>query len=176
MGASPSEQLRRGQSPLSQANAPGPTLLGLLSLLPPQYRWTLKNFYTYIAEFLPLTASLTLTRQVGIAADSDFIVTYASAIVTDTLNTTQLGFVPQLVQLQDAAAGANFFLQPAHFMNVYGDATSPGIFAIPYVMRASGTLSVQHQNLEATDRNVRIAFPGFKSYPDTDTRQRQWQA
>lgn len=176
MGAGPVEQLRRGQSPMTQANAPGPTLLGLLSLLPPNYRWTMKRFYGYPTEFLPLTASTTLTNQIGIQADSDFIITYATCIVTDTTNLIQLPFIPQLVQLQDAAAGSNFFLIPEHAMNVYGDATQPGIFAVPYVMRASSTLSVQHQNLEATNRNVRIAFQGFKSWPGTDTRDPKWQS
>lgn len=175
MGASPIEQTRYGQSPLTQTNAPGPTLLGLLSLLEPQFRWTVKRFYGYVTEFLTLGASATATNQIGIQADTDFIITYATCIVTDSTNLIQLPFIPQLVQLQDAAAGSNFFLLPEHAMNVYGDAANPGIFAVPYVMRASSTLSVQHQNLEATARNVRCAFQGFKSWPGTDTRRAEWQ-
>lgn len=171
----PQTQRRMGNEPMANTQSPAPTLLGLLSLLPPQFRWTRKNFYGYPTEFLPLTASLTLTNQIGIQSDSDFIITYATCIVTDTTNLIQLSFIPQLVQLQDAAAGQSFFLIPVHAMNVYGDASAPGIFAVPYVMRAASTLSVQHQNLEATNRNVRCAFMGFKSYPGTDTRQAQWQ-
>lgn len=150
---------------------PGPTLLGVLSLLPPIYRWTRKTFFGYVTEFLPLTANLTIANSLGIQADSDFIICYATCIVTDVTNLVQIPFIPQLVQLTDAAAGNAFFLQPEHAMNVYGDAANPGIFANPVVMRAATTLQVQHQNLEAFNRNVRCAFNGFRSYPGTDTRK-----
>lgn len=172
---SPVQETRFGQSPLANPGAPGPTLLGLLSLLPPEFRWTLKNFYGYVAEFLPLTANLTQNVPVGIQQDSDFIITYATCTVTDVTNLISPAFVPQLVQLQDAAAGASFFLLPSHFMNVYGDAATPGIFAVPYVMGRSSTLTVIHTNLEAVNRNVRSTFNGFKSYPGTDTRDPRWQ-
>jgi hypothetical protein len=175
MGASPIDQARRGESAVANINSPGPTLLGLLSLLPPEFRWTLKNFYAYVAEMLPLVASATQNVPVGIQQDSDFIISYPTCIVTDVTNLIQVPFIPQLVQLQDAAAGASFFLNPMHAMNVYGDASQPGVFAIPYVMGRSSTLSVIHQNLEATNRNVRCSFSGFKSYPGTDTRDPRWQ-
>lgn len=167
----PQADIKRGGFPGST----GPTLMGLLSLLPPQYRWTRKNFFSYVTEFLPLTASLTITNSISIQGDSDFIITFATAVVTDTTNLIQLAFVPQLVQLTDAASGTALFSQPVHFMNVYGDAMNPGIFANPQVMRAATTLQVAHQNLEATNRNVRVAFNGFRSYPGTDTRDSKWQ-
>ena len=172
----PRGDLSRGQFPATSPTQPaGPTLLGLLSLLEPQYRWTRKTFFGYVTEFLTLGVSATVTNQVGIQSDSDFLITYATCIVTDTTNLIQLPFIPQLVQLYDSAAGVSFFLLPEHAMNVYGDAMNPGIFAIPYVMRAASTLGVQHQNLEATARNVRCAFNGFRSYPGTDTRDPKWQ-
>lgn len=175
MGASPQEQIRRGQSPAAQANSPGPTLLGFLSLLPPQFRWTVKNFYGYNTSFLPLTASLTLTKQIAIASDSHFIICYATCIVTDTANTTQLAFIPQLITLQDSAAQSNLFLSAVHAMSLYGDASAPGVLSVPYILSPATTLGVTHQNQEATDRNVYVSFYGLKSYPGTDTRQAQWQ-
>jgi hypothetical protein len=172
MGASVQAQVQRGGYPNAKE---GPTLLGTLSLLEPQFRWTRKNFFGYVTEFLTLGASATVTNSVTIQGDSDFIITYATAIVTDSANTTQVSFPPQLVQLTDAAAGVNFFLLPEHFLNVYGDAQNPGIFSDPIVMRAATTLQVQHQNLEAVARNVRCAFNGMRSYPGTDTRDPRWQ-
>ncbi len=68
-----------------------------------------------------------------------------------------------------------FFLTPQHFNNVYGDGMNPGIFPSPYVLRQATSLAVQHQNLETTARVVRCGFMGFKSYPQTDTRYKQWQ-
>lgn len=158
--------------PLAQ---PGPTLLGVLSTLPPQFRWTRKNFFGYTAEFLTLAASGTETKAIAIQGDSDFILSYAEAIVTDSTNLIQLAFVPQLVQLTDAAAGVNYFLSPEHFNSVYGDAQNPGIFPTPIILRAATSMNVTHQNLEATARNVRCAFNGIRSYPGTDTRDPSWQ-
>lgn len=171
---SPMQDMRQGGSTGGLA-PPGPTLLGTLSLLQPQFRWTRKNLFMYGCEFLPLTASIALTQTIGIAADSDFIITFADAIVTDTTNLIQLPFVPQLVQLTDSAAGMAFFLLPQHFNVVYGDAQNPGVWSSPYVMRQATSLLVAHTNLEATNRNVRCSFQGFKSYPNTDTRHAKWQ-
>lgn len=172
MGASPADQIRRGQSPLAAPNQPGPTLLGLLSLLAPQFRWTLKTFYSYPTFFNPLTASVTLTNQIQIDSQSHFILTYATCIVTDATNLIQIPFIPQLVQFIDSSSQSQLFQQATHAMNVYGDASQPGIFAIPYPISPSATFSVQHQNLEATNRLTFVALNGFKSYPGTDTRAR----
>jgi len=154
---------------------PGPTLLGLLSLLQPQYRWTRKMYFVYGTDFNTLAGSTTTTNTIGIAGDSDFIVTFANCIVTDSTQLIQLPFIPQLVQLTDSSLGMAFFLTPQHANNVYGDGMNPGIFPSPYVLRQATSLAVQHQNLETTARVVRCGFMGFKSYPQTDTRYKQWQ-
>ena len=167
----PVTQMQRGQDPMTNAMSPGPTLLGLLSLLPPQFRWTLKNFYSYPTFFNPLTASTTLTNTIQIDSASHFIITYALCTCTDTSNATQLSFISQLVQMIDSSSQSQLFQQQTHAMNVYGDASNPGIFAIPYPISPSATFSIQHQNLEATNRNVYVALCGFKSYPKTDVRR-----
>lgn len=170
------DQPRRMQTPGAAPSAPAaPPLLGTLSLLEPQYRWTRKDLFAYGTEFLTLGASTTTTNTIGIQGDTDFIVTFAMCTVTDSANTTQLTFIPQLVMLSDASSGMSFFNIPLHAMNVYGDAQNPGVFAIPRVLRAATSMSVQHQNLEATARNVRCAFMGFRSWPGTDTRDPRWQ-
>lgn len=173
MGSPAQDRARGGAGqPLAQ---PGPTLLGVLSTLPPQFRWTRKTFFGYTTDFLTLGASATVSNSIAIQGDSDFILSYATSIVTDSTNLIQLSFVPQLVQLVDAAAGINFFLSPEHFNNVYGDAQNPGIFPTPIILRAATSMNVIHQNLEATARNVRCAFNGMRSYPGTDTRDPRWQ-
>lgn len=173
MGNPATDRARGGAGmPLAQ---PGPTLLGVLSTLPPKFRWTVKSFFGYVTEFLTLAASGTATLAVNIQGDTDFILSYAEAVVTDSTNLIQLAFVPQLVQLQDAAAGINFFQSPEHFNSVYGDAQNPGIFPTPIILRAATSMNVTHQNLEATARNVRCAFNGLRSRPGTDTRDPNWQ-
>jgi hypothetical protein len=168
------DQLKHGQSPLTQPNAPGPTLLGLLSLLPPQFRWTFKHFFSYATTFAPLTASTTLQSQIVIDSGSHFIITYATCIAVDSTYLTQLAFIPQLVQLNDSSSQSNLFSQQMHAMAVYGDATNPGIFAIPYIFKPSATLTVNQQNQAAVDAYDYIAFCGMKSYPGTDVRNPQY--
>jgi hypothetical protein len=175
MGASPIHQLQRGQSPVTQPNAPGPTLLGLLSLLPPQFRWTYKTYWGYPVNFLPLVASTTDQRQITIDSQSHFIQTYACCIVTDTTDLIQVAFIPQLVQVSDSGSQSTFWLTPPHAMAFYGDASQPGVMAIPYIFAPAVTVTIQHQNLQATNSNVRVLFSGMKSYPGTDTREKKWQ-
>jgi hypothetical protein len=168
---------QRGQGPpLASPSGGSFTLLGLLSLLEPQFRWTSKAFFGYGTEFLTLGASKTVQNVIAIAGDTDFIITFAMARATDSTDLILLPFVPQLVQLTDQSSGIAMFLLPAHFDLVYGDAQNPGIFAVPRVMRQATTLAVQHQNLEATARNVRCSYFGFKSFPGTDTRDPRWQS
>jgi hypothetical protein len=141
---------------------------GLLALLPPRVRDDVRSFYIYNADFVGATvlaASATRTTNVTIQADADFIVMFAMAIVTDVTDLAFVTSVPQLVMLKDTASGSFLMQSPTHFNLVYGDAQNPGIFSQPYYLRASSTLQVQHQNLEATARNVRIAFAGFRSVP-----------
>ena len=172
----PRAQMAGGEHPMSNASSPGPTLLGLLSLLAPQFRWTVKTFYSYPGSMLPLAASDTDNIQNTIDSETHFIFTYAQCIVTDTTNLVQLTFIPQLVQWRDSSAQNELFQESTHAMNVYGDGSNPGIMALPYPVSPSATFTIQHQNLEATDRNVYVAMNGFNSWPGTDTRDPRWQS
>lgn len=141
-----------------------------VQMLPPIMRDTIKQYYAYTADFLPLTASLTATTPFTVQADTDFIVTHLTAVVTDTANTTFLSLVPQTVQIVDASTGMAWFngVNGTHFNNVFGDAQNPGFLALPYYLRANSTVNVTLVNLEAVNRNVRLAFHGFKSVPGSN--------
>lgn len=132
--------------------------------LPPRLRQRARDFFVYTLDFLPLALSATATQEVQIQSDSDFVIGAAVAVVTDTANTTRLGFVPQLVQLFSSGTGRNLFSNPTHFENVFGTAQEPAIWPIPKVLPAASTFNAQLQNLEATARNVRLAFLGFKIF------------
>jgi hypothetical protein len=149
---------------------PGPVPPGIFRLIPAKYRNKVKDFFGYAADFLPLTASLTQTQNISIQSDSDFLIVAGVAVVTTTDNLTRLTFVPQLVQLFDSGSGRQFFNQPTHYHNVYGTAEQPAYWTFPKLMTRSATLSVQHQNLEAVSRNVRVIFLGFKIF-DIDEPQ-----
>lgn len=146
---------------------------GALGWLPPMFWPQIKNFYAYVTEFLPLSASTTATNVITIQSDSYFVILYATITETTTDNATLLPFNPLLVNLTDSSSGAAFTSLPIHANNLFGDAQNPGIFTVPYIMRPGASLSVQVQNLEAVNRNVRIAFVGFKSVPGSDSRTGQ---
>jgi hypothetical protein len=141
---------------------------GVLGWLPPRFWGTIKEYFAYPANFLPLVANATQTETISIQSDSDFILLYATLVGTATDNVTPLVFRPALVQLRDASSGTDLFQSPTHVENVFGDAMQPGIFAVPYYLRANSALQVTLQNLEAFDRNYRLTFHGFKSWPNSD--------
>ncbi|MGH7177673.1 MAG: hypothetical protein ACREJC_09860 [Tepidisphaeraceae bacterium] len=136
--------------------------------LPPRMRERARDFFAYTIDFIPLAATTTTVQEVNIQSDSDFIIGAAVAVVTDTANTTRLAFVPELVQLFSAASGRNLFSGATHFENVFGTAQEPAIWPIPKLLAAGSTFSAQLQNLEATARNVRLAFLGFKVFAYRD--------
>lgn len=152
----------RAERPAGQITRIPNPFLGLI----PRELWSrLKDFFAYTFSFNPLTASAEQTQNISIQNDSDFLIIFGTCTVTDTLNTTRLTFVPQLVQLRDSGSGRELFDQSTHFHNVYGTAEEPAYWSFPKLLRAGSTFSVRHTNQEATDRNVRGAFHGFKVFP-----------
>lgn len=141
---------------------------GALGWLPPQFWNTIKEFYGYGANFLPLPALGTQTRTISIQADADFIILYATMTATTDDNLTPLPFAPALVNLRDNSDGSSLTQQPTHVESVFGDAQRPGIFSIPYYLRANSSLAVQLENLENVDRNYRVTFFGFRNLPNSN--------
>lgn len=132
--------------------------------LPKAYRGLARDYFSLGTDFLPLTASVALTRDIQVNEDAAFVIVAAVAVVTDTLNTTRLTFIPQLVMLQEGSAQRNLFNQETHFHNIYGTAEEPAYWPNPKVLPRASTFSIQHRNLEAIDRNVRVLFIGFKVF------------
>jgi hypothetical protein len=139
----------------------------VVSLLPETLRQPgyVYQFYAYNADFLPLAANATQQVNVTIQSDADFVIVFATGIVTSVDNGTLLPFVPQLVMLRDTASGIQLMQDNTHYNLVYGDAQNPALFTVPFYLRAGSTLQVQHQNLSNTAVNVRLAFQGFRAVP-----------
>lgn len=154
---------QRGFAPFADDGGAGPTMLGLLSLLPPQFKDTFKYFGAYSVSFQPLAASATDTKQYNVDIQTDFIITYLMCATLNTTNDTVQAFTPALVQITDSATTSTLFQQPMHALNVYGDANAPGILAMPYVAARAVTITVQHQNQIATALNQYVTHAGFKS-------------
>lgn len=126
--------------------------------------------FTYTANFLPLLANSSQPQTVNIDGDSAFFITKLMAVETSVDNLTVVPVPPVLIELKSAGSGAYLSSGPVMLSNWFGTAQRPGIFDQPYILSPNSAFVVQAQNLEATDRNLRIAFQGIKifSYVPTD--------
>lgn len=149
---------------------------GWLSLLPPDYIAAFRagqitlDFFTYTADFLPITAGATSQVDIAITADSDFLILYSTAYVTDTatppvpIATTSANFT---VQLRDTGSGRALFSGPVPLSSCFGTAQLPHIWVQPKLIGASSTFSVILTSLDNASRNVRLAFLGAKIFAFT---------
>lgn len=122
------------------------------------------DYFVYGTDFTPLTASLTVQNNININGDSAFCILSGVLVETATDNTTFLANAPLLFRLQDSGAGRYLSNIPIHAGNWFGTAEEPKYWDVPKILAPNTTFSVEAQNLEATDRNVRIAFHGFKIF------------
>jgi hypothetical protein len=122
------------------------------------------DFFTYGTDFLPLTLSATLTQAIQINSDSAFMILSATLVETATDNTTFLANRPILVNLTTGGAALSLSNQAIHADNWFGTAQEPKYWDVPKILLPNTTFNVQLQNLEATSRNVRVAFHGFKLF------------
>lgn len=142
---------------------------GMLGWLPPQFWLTIKDFFAYNANFTPLAAGQSQTQTISIESSSDFILMMMSGVGTAVDNTTPLAFRPVTIDLKDNSSGNTLTQQPTHWENIVGDGRQPGVFAIPYYLKANSSLAVTLQNLDAANaRNYRLSFFGFRSYPNSN--------
>jgi len=122
------------------------------------------DYFAYGTDFTPLGASSTTTNPIANNSDSAFFILAATGVVTATDNTTFLTQHPALVQIAEGGSSRNFFNTPLHFDEVFGDAQLPMVWPLPKLLLPNSTLNVTIQNLEATARNYRVAFHGFKIF------------
>lgn len=122
------------------------------------------DYYVYATDFTPLGASATVANSITISGEAAFVVLAATMVETDTANTTFLPNMPLLVDLSDTGSGRHFSNTPVAASNWFGTAEEPKYWDVPRVIPPNSTFSVGVQNLEATARNVRVAFHGFRVY------------
>jgi hypothetical protein len=125
------------------------------------------DYFVYGVDFEPLVASTTTTRAIQINSDSAFMILSAVLVETDTGNTTFLANRPLLATLQTGGAALSLSNTPIHADNWFGTAQEPKYWDVPKTLLPNTTFNVTLQNLEATSRNVRVAFHGFKLFKYT---------
>lgn len=125
------------------------------------------DYFAYGTDFAPLAASTTTTRAIQINSDSAFLILSATMVETATDDVTFLANRPLLCNLTTGGAALSLMNTPIHADNLFGTAEEPKYWDVPKVLLPNTTFNVTLQNLEATARNVRVAFHGFKIYQFT---------
>jgi len=123
------------------------------------------DYFVYATDFTPLVASTTTKNNITINGDSDFFILSAVLVETATDNTTFLANAPLLFTLTDNGSGRELSNTAIAAENWFGTAQEPKYWDVPKIIKRNSTFGVTAQNLEATNRNVRIAFHGFKVFP-----------
>ncbi len=131
---------------------------------PPEARNLALDYFVYGCNFEPLNISATQTVAIQINSDSAFLVLSATLVETATDNTTFLANRPILASLTTGGAALSLSNTAVHVDNWFGTAQEPKYWDVPKILLPNTTFNVQLQNLEATARNVRVAFHGFKLF------------
>ncbi|MGH7166468.1 MAG: hypothetical protein ACREIS_13195 [Nitrospiraceae bacterium] len=160
---------------MANASAVGRSAQGPIPVLAmsPFYGWLprslwrkVKDFFVYSSDFIPLAAGGTATQDIAVQADSDFVIIAGVRVYTTTGDVAIAGdFFPALVTIRDSGSGRQLMDRPVHAQNLFGTAQLPAYWPFPKLIRASSTVSTTLQNLEATARNIRISYWGFKVFP-----------
>jgi hypothetical protein len=127
------------------------------------------DYFVYDTDFLPLGGGLTVVNPIAIGADSAFVILSAVIVETDVLNTTFIAQPPLLFVLMDGGSGRSLSNAPIHATNWFGTAQLPKYWDVPKILAPNSTFTVSAQNLEAVNRNVRVAFHGLKIFAFSPT-------
>lgn len=150
--------------------AVGPSLAGLL---PPEIMRGIRGVpYTYAAEFLPLVAGESATRDVAIQRDSDFLVVQLTGIISATNDQTNLNvgtLAPVMVAIQDTGAKRPLISRASLIGSAIAcqaqPAATPYFLPLPWLLDRGTTVTMRATNLfTATDCNFRAYYQGIRCY------------
>lgn len=134
---------------------------------PPQAKGLAVDYFVYGTDFTPLALSATVVNVINIAGDSAFMIMEGVLVETFTDNTTFMAQSPLMARLGDSGSNRSFSNIPIHASNWFGTASEPKRWTVPKLLAPNSTFTVELANLEAVDRNIKVAFHGFKlfAYP-----------
>lgn len=125
-----------------------------------------RDWFTYTAEFLPLSANASQNVNVPIQADSDFMLAAISGTVKTAATAEVVIAAPAVtVRLESTGTGRNLMDRAVPWNNIIGTAQRPFLLPSPHTLKANSTLLVVATELGGNNRTVRIAFLGYKLFP-----------
>ena len=140
-----------------------------VALLPSAFQGRPRQSFTYGADFLTIPASSSVSQDVTINDDADFVIVFQSAILTsDSAQSTFVANLPLTVLLTDSGSGRNDMNKPQHINNMFGVSPDfPFVLAQPRILLRSSTYTVTLANLTSTATyTARLSFVGYKMYGD----------
>jgi hypothetical protein len=150
---------------------PWPSITSYAAILPPPLLHAPKDFFVYGVEFLPLAISA--NRQSAtfqVQEDSAFLIIAAARLYltsADAIVASDQALA--LVNVIDSGSGRSLIAQTTGgndqpIDNWFGTGKNPAYWPFPKILRPSSVVTVQLTNLEATARNYRLSFIGFKIF------------
>lgn len=130
------------------------------------------DYFSYAHELLPATASIESTTNFLVQADSGFVIVKTMGVITTDANvfvtnlTDTPKFSPFTVIWTDSGSGRDLMNVRIAWDNVIGTGQRPYYWPKPKVLDPNSTLTGRYLNLSGTDRNLRVAFGGFKVFGD----------
>jgi hypothetical protein len=139
-----------------------------VALLPEWAQTRRRTPFSFGADFVAVPANATISQDIKISDDADFVLTIQMATITnDAAQTVFVANAPFMVTLTDSGAGRADMNQPVHFNDIFGTngAETPFVLPQPKVLVRSSTYTTTLTNLSATATfSLRIMFTGFKMY------------
>jgi len=122
--------------------------------------------FTYSCDFLPLLGQTTASRTVEIGADADFVATMFNAVTYDATpgDNGELIMARLLCSVVVDNNQRSLTNIPTTIQNVYGTGPRPGQLFKPLILPANSTMTVQLQNVDLGDYNVRLSHVGVKAF------------
>jgi len=155
------------------AGLPYPSLMSYAAILPAPLLAAPKDFFVYGCEFLPLAASVRQNAAFQVNEDSAFLIVAAARLYLTDANAIIAGDQAlALVNIIDSGSGRSLISQTtagndSPLDNWFGTGKNPAYWPFPKILRPNTQVTVQLTNLEATARNYRLSFIGFKIFRDS---------
>lgn len=131
--------------------------------------------FTFVINFLPLTANNTATDNFITQADSGFAIVKTSFTIASDVNVFVANisdtpkYAPQVVTLSDSGSGRDLSNAPVSINTYFGTGERPFIWCHPKILDPNSTFTARIQNLAATAFNIRLSFHGFKIFGDVSS-------
>ncbi len=131
--------------------------------------------FTFVINFLPLTANNTATDNFITQADSGFAIVKTSFTIASDVNVFVANisdtpkYAPQVVTLSDSGSGRDLSNAPVSINTYFGTGERPFIWCHPKILDPNSTFTARIQNLVATAFNIRLSFHGFKIFGDVSS-------